>query len=76
MGAGPNAVLCKTCNGLLCVLERPRVDNPSAGSLKLGARLGVIGPIGFRPALYVICILLLDQDSVAMITYWAKIPWP
>ena len=29
-GAGPNAVLCETCIVLLCVLEQPRVDNPSA----------------------------------------------
>jgi hypothetical protein len=30
-GAGPNDVLCKTCNVLLCVLEQPRVDNSNAG---------------------------------------------
>ena len=30
-GVEPNAVLCKTCSVLLCVLEQPRVDNCSAG---------------------------------------------
>jgi len=30
-GVRPNAVLCKTWSGLLCVLEQPRVDNSSAG---------------------------------------------
>jgi hypothetical protein len=30
-GVGPNAVLCKTCSVLLCVLEQPRVDTSSAG---------------------------------------------
>ena len=29
--AGANAVLCKTCSVLLCVLEQPRVDTSSAG---------------------------------------------
>ena len=27
----PNAILCKTCSVLLCVLEQPRVDNSSVG---------------------------------------------
>ena len=26
-GVGPNAVLCKICSMLLCVLEQPRIDN-------------------------------------------------
>ena len=30
-GAELNAVLCKTCSVLLCILEQPRVDNASAG---------------------------------------------
>jgi hypothetical protein len=29
--AEPNAVLCKTCSVLLCILEQPRIDNSSAG---------------------------------------------
>jgi hypothetical protein len=35
-GVGPSAVLCKTCNVLLCVLEQPRVDNSSLGPLSPG----------------------------------------
>ena len=34
---------------LLCVLEQPRVDTASAGSLKRGAQLAEIGPIGLMP---------------------------
>ena len=30
-GEGPNAVLCKTCSLLVCVLEQPRVEKSSAG---------------------------------------------
>ena len=44
-GAGPNDVLCKTCNVLLCVLEQPSVDNSSLLPLKHGAQLEAIGPI-------------------------------
>jgi len=31
IGMETNAVLCKTCSVLLCVLEQPRVDNTSTG---------------------------------------------
>ena len=49
-GAVPNAVLCNPV--LLCVLEKP-----SEGSLKRGAQLRAIGPIGLRPVLLlVICV--------------------
>jgi hypothetical protein len=47
----PNAVLCKSCSVLPCVLEQPRVDNSSDGSSKRGSQLGTIGPIGLRPPL-------------------------
>ena len=50
-GEGPNAVLCKTCNALLCVLEQPRIDNYSTRPLKRGTQLRAIGPVGLRPAL-------------------------
>jgi len=52
-GAGPNAVLFKTGNVLLCVLEQPRVDNSSAEPFKHGIQLGAISPIDFRSALLV-----------------------
>jgi hypothetical protein len=32
-GARPNDVLCVICSVLLCVLEQPRVDNPSVGPI-------------------------------------------
>jgi hypothetical protein len=38
-GSGPNAVLCKTCSVLLCVLAQPMVDNSSAGLIKRGKQL-------------------------------------
>ena len=41
-GAGPNAVLCKTCSVFLCVLEQPRVDNSSAESIGRDVQLGSI----------------------------------
>lgn len=47
MRFGPNAILSKTCSVLLCVFEQPRVDS-SVGSLKRGAQLGAICPIGVR----------------------------
>ena len=37
---GPNAVLCKTCSVLLCILEQSRVANSSTGLIKAS------GPIG------------------------------
>jgi len=48
---GPNAVHCKTCSVLLCVLEQPKVENYSTWPLKRGTQLGTIGPVGLRPAL-------------------------
>jgi len=36
-GAGTNAVLCKTCRVLLCVLEQPIVDNSSVRPLSAGS---------------------------------------
>jgi hypothetical protein len=41
-GAGPNDVLCKSCNVLLCVLGQPKVDNSSAGLPNVEAQLGAI----------------------------------
>jgi hypothetical protein len=35
-GAGTNAVLCKTCSVLMCVLEQSIIDNSSVGPLSVG----------------------------------------
>lgn len=44
-GAGLNAVLCKTCNGMnFCVLGQPRVDNSGSAWVHLGA----VGTIGLK----------------------------
>jgi hypothetical protein len=50
-GAGPNDVLCKSCNVLLCVLGQPKVDNSSAGLPNVEAQLGAICSIELRPVL-------------------------
>ena len=42
---GANAVLCKTCNVLLCVIEQPIIDNSRAGHHTHGVQFGAIGPI-------------------------------
>ena len=39
------------CRNVLCVLDKTRVDYPSAGPLRRGAQLGAIGLIGLKPAL-------------------------
>jgi hypothetical protein len=49
---------------LLCVLEQPRVDNPSSRPLKRGVQFEVIGPIGLRPTLSHTLPLDPDYDCV------------
>jgi hypothetical protein len=38
-GIGPNAVFCEICSVLLCVLEKPIIDNSSTGPFKRRALL-------------------------------------
>jgi len=41
-----NAVLCKTCSVLLCVLEQPRVDNSSADPIRSNwTNWPIVGPV-------------------------------
>jgi hypothetical protein len=64
-GAGPNAVLCKTCCVLLYVLEQQSVDHSSAEPRKHRTQLGVIGPIGLWSD--------LGADSSVMNGLWSEI---
>ena len=70
-GAGSNAVLCKICNVLLCVLEQPRVDNSNTGTLMRGVQLGAFGLISVTPVQYAIVRLLL-KNHYSMCNLYAR----
>ena len=65
-GVGPNAVLCKTCSVLLCVLEHLRGDNSSAGPY-----LEAIGPIGLRLVLAIHVMIYIFISNNFYILFWS-----
>jgi hypothetical protein len=62
-GAGTNAVLCKTCSVLMCVLEQPIVDNSSVGPLRGAGTYAVL----CKTCSLLLCALeqpIVDNSSV------------
>ena len=63
-GVGPNAVLCKTCSVLLCVLEQ-------LSQLQRGPQLGAIGPIGLRLVLAIHVMIYIFISNNFYIWFWS-----
>ena len=61
-GAGPNAVLCKTCSVFLSVLEQLRVDNSSTVPLKSWTQLEAVGRIDLKAVPHVPVYVILIGD--------------